>query len=59
MKRCKICGSLLNPRHDNQLYCSKKCARLGVGIFFTSGIMKGTTIKDFFNHMYQKKSVVD
>ena len=30
-----------------------------VGIFFTSAIMKGTTIKDFFNHMHQKKSVVD
>lgn len=30
-----------------------------VGIFFTSSIMKGTTIKDFFNHMHQKKSVVD
>lgn len=30
-----------------------------VGIFFTSAIMKGTTIKDFFNHIHQKKSVVD
>lgn len=29
------------------------------GIFFTSAIMKGTTIKDFFNHMHSKKSVVD
>lgn len=29
MKRCKICGSIFNPRQDNQLYCSKKCARLG------------------------------
>lgn len=26
-----------------------------VGIFFTSAIMKGTTIKDFFNHMHSKK----
>lgn len=25
-----------------------------VGIFFTSSIMKGTTIKDFFNHMHPK-----
>lgn len=29
------------------------------GIFFTSAIMKGTTIKDFFNYMHHKKSVVD
>ena len=25
-----------------------------VGIFFTSSMMKGTTIKDFFNHMHPK-----
>ena len=30
-----------------------------VGIFFTSSILKGTTIKDFFNHLHQKKSVGD
>lgn len=29
MKRCKICGALFNPKHNNQIYCSKNCARLG------------------------------
>lgn len=29
MKRCKICGALFKPKHNNQIYCSKNCARLG------------------------------
>lgn len=29
MKSCKICGAFFNPKNNNQIYCSKNCARLG------------------------------
>ena len=55
MKRCKICGAIFNPKHDNQLYCSKKCARLGKIIDVIAKGLAKTKIGKILYEREQKK----
>lgn len=55
MKRCKICGAIFNPRHNNQLYCSKKCARLGSLIDIIAKRLAKTKIGKILCEREQKK----
>lgn len=66
-KRKELRDSVINSEEQfpseinesfNKIYAiltkSEKIRLTIIGIFFTSSIMKGTTIKDFFNHMHPK-----